>query len=216
MRLIGIFLLFCSMNGYSQWKSYTIGANGDTLNRVDLSGWKQGPWVIRYGQVRGEPGFEEEGEFYNNRKEGIWRLYSLVGDLIGSENYRWGLKDGICQYLNANGNMRLEQSWKALNPDKIYDTIVVEDLDKFDAYKKVVVKNEGASIKHGVWKYYNGSSGLIQHTERYELGRLIGDPVVQKVEPAEKKATVKPKEVLDFEKKNAGKKKIKVKDGSAF
>lgn len=217
MRLmIGFFamMFFISKNGFSQYQDYKIAANGDTLNRVDIKGMKQGPWVIRYEKLRGEPGFEEEGVFVNDRKEGEWRLFTLMGDPIGSELYRWGLKDGISRYFNINGNLRLEQSWKALNPDKAYDTLQVEEIDKLDSYKTVIVKNEGASLKHGSWKYYDGETGRVIRTERYELGRLMNEPVEAEPEPTVKKEVQKPKEVLDFEKKNSGKKKVRFKDGS--
>lgn len=215
MRAILFLMLLFSINGYGQYQNFTIGANGDTLNRVDMKGLKQGPWILKYDKIRGEPGFEEEGIFVNDRKEGEWRMFSLIGDLIGTENYRWGLKDGVCQYFNLDGQLRMEQKWKALNPDKLYDTIMVEDLNLFDTYKKVVVKNEGAALKHGTWKYYDGSTGMIQKTEHYELGRLTSEPVVEE-SSTKKKEIQKPKEVLEFEKKNAGKKKVRFKDGSAF
>ncbi len=215
MRSIFTLLIISfALNGFGQYKDYKIAPNGDTLNRVDMKGMKQGPWVIRYEKLRGEPGFEEEGRFVNDRKEGEWRLFSLMGDQIGTENYRWGLKDGVSRYYNTDGNLRLEQSWKALNPDKLYDTLQVEEVDKLDSYKTVIVKNEGASLKHGSWRYYDGESGRLLRSEQYELGRLLTEPAPAEPEPTAKKEVPKPKEVVEFEKKNSGKKKIRYKDGS--
>jgi len=54
-------------------------------------------------------------------------------------------------------------------------------------------------------------------TETYVLGQLEGGPkkdVSHVEDPEKKKQVAKPKEVLDFEKKNSGKKKIRVRDGS--
>lgn len=216
MRWILIFALLLSQTSRAQWKDYIIGVNGDTLNRVDQQDRKQGPWVIHHDSLRGEPGYEEEGYFKNNRKEGEWRLFSLMGDLVGVENYRWGFKDGICRYYTSDGQLRLEQSWKALNPDKEYDTIDVEDPDHFDTYKQVVVKNEGAAIKHGEWKYYDPQTGTIVKTETYTLGKLEnGNTANNQLKPTAPAGKIaKPKEVLEFEKRNAGKKRVKVKDGS--
>jgi hypothetical protein len=81
MRWILILCLLISFKGFSQYKSYIIGVKGDTLNIVDKQDKKQGKWVIRHESVRGEPGFEEEGEYKNDRKEGIWRKFNLTGDL---------------------------------------------------------------------------------------------------------------------------------------
>src|SRR5882724_6891958 len=215
MRWIPVILLLFSVNGYSQWKDFKLNAKGDTLNRVDMKGLKQGPWINHIDEVRGEPGYEEEGFYENDRKEGDWRIYSLQGDMIGLEHYKWGFKDGVCQYYTIHGELRAEQSWKALNPDKLYDTIDVEDPNKLDVYNKVIVKNEGASLRHGIWKYYDPETGAVIRTESYTLGKANTDnAATATATPSEKKAVPKPKEVLDFEKKNSGKKKVKYKDGS--
>lgn len=216
MRWISLMLILFSTATFAQdryqWKEYKLTPKGDTINRVDHLGRKQGPWVHRYETVRGEPGYEEEGWYENNRKEGDWRLFNLVGDLVGAENYKWGLKDGIARYFSKHGELRLEQSWKALNPDKPYDTIDVEDPEKLDTYKQVIIKNEGAAIKHGIWKYYN-EEGIVIRSERYELGKLE-EEAKSTAATTEKKPVAKPKEVLEFEKKNAGKKRVKYQDGS--
>jgi len=215
MRWISVILIFFSVTTYGQWKDYKLNPKGDTLNRLDMSGKKQGPWVNHVDQLRGEPGFEEEGYYKNDRKEGDWRIYSLQGDMIGLEHYKWGFKNGVCQYFTIHGELRMEQGWLALNPDKAYDTIEVEDPNKLDSYSKVVVKNEGASLKNGLWKYYDPETGAVLKTESYTLGKQAQDAnTTANATPAEKKAVPKPKEVLDFEKKNSGKKKVKYKDGS--
>ena len=206
-------MLLVSANTFAQWKDYRLINDGkDTINRIDHKGIKQGEWVVRVESLRGEPGFEEEGVFVNNRKEGEWRVFNLMGDLIGIEHYRWGNKDGVAQYFDINGSLRLEQGWKALNPDKAYDTIMVEDVDKLDSYHEVIVKNEGASLKHGAWKYYDPASGTVLRTENYTLGKLEGNSDAV-AEPTEKKAVPKPKEVVEFEKIKKGKKK-RYQDGS--
>ncbi|MBL7699395.1 MAG: hypothetical protein JNK79_14620 [Chitinophagaceae bacterium] len=215
MKSILAILLLISASAFSQWKDYRLINDGkDTINRIDQNGIKQGEWVVHMESLRGEPGFEEEGVFVNNRKEGEWRVFNLMGDLIGIEHYKWGNKDGVAQYFDINGALRMEQSWKALNPDKAYDTILVEDVDKLDSYHEVIVKNDGASLKHGTWRYYDPASGTVIRSETYTLGKLEGDNSAAVAEPQEKKAVPKPKEVLEFEKKAKGKKKIRYQDGS--
>lgn len=215
MRWILFLIVLISLEATAQykWKDYKLNSRGDTLNRIDHLGRKQGPWYIRYEQVRGEPGYEEEGWYTHNRKEGEWRLYSLMGDLVGVEFYKWGFKDSVCQYFTIHGVLRLEQRWKALNPDKEYDTLEIEDPDKPDTWRTVIVKNEGAAIKHGTWKYFDAETGALLRTETFTLGKLETDKSTV-VAPTEKKPVAKPKEIMDFEKKNAGKKRIRYKDGS--
>ncbi len=226
MRWILVFTCFIWINGHAQLKDYTIGVKGDTLNGVDKAGKKQGKWVLRYNELRGERGYEEEGEFKNDRREGPWRKFSLQGDLLAIENYRWGFKDGNSQYFNLNGELVREEGWRAFNPEKVYDTIEVEDVTNPDHYNTVVIKNEGSSIKHGYWKFYDPVAGFVNKTEFWILGKLqdsnnpIGGPAKKHVSDSSNTTGInvkaKPKEVLDFEKKNAGKKKVKVRDGSTY
>ena len=208
-------LQFLGLRGYSQWKSYIISPNGDSLNCVDKQDHRQGRWVIHVDEVRSEPGYEEEGVYRDNRREGTWRIYNLQGDLTGVEFYKWGNKDGVCQYFGMNGSLLREEGWRALNPDKAYDTLQVEDVDHLDQYKTVIVKNEGVAIKDGTWKYYDPSTGMVARTEVYTLGKLEGKSGVATTAAAAPQTGTKPKEVLDFEKK-AGKKKVKVQDGSVY
>jgi hypothetical protein len=208
-------LQLVGFRGYSQWKSYIISPKGDTLNCVDNKDHRQGRWVNHFDEVRGEPGYEEEGVYQDGRKEGTWRLYTLQGDLIGVEYFKWGMKDGVCQYFGINGSLLREESWRALNPDKQYDTVQVAEVDKLDSYKTVVVKNEGASLKDGTWKFYDPSTGTVARTEVYTLGKLENPGASSTTAAAAPQTATKPKEVLDFEKKT-GKKKVKVQDGSTY
>ena len=102
-----------------------------------------------------------------------------------------------------------------MNPEKLYDTLVIEDIDHLNEYRTVIVKNEGVAIRHGVWKFYDPSSGMIDRTQTYTMGKLESPtaPTTQDSSKIAQGKLVKPKEVQDFEKKNAGKKKIKVRDG---
>jgi hypothetical protein len=214
LTVVVVGLQLIGLRGYSQWKSYIISPKGDTLNGIDKQDQKQGRWVNHYDELRGEPGYEEEGIYKDNRKEGTWRLYSLQGDLTGVEYYKWGMKDGVCQYFGMNGSLLREESWHAMNPDKQYDTVQVAEVDKLDSYKTVVVKNEGASVRDGIWKFYDPATGTVARTEKYTLGKLE-KPASSTTAASAPQTAAKPKEVLDFEKKT-GKKKVKVQDGSTY
>jgi|SRR5579875_2400392 len=230
MRYLLAICLLISTNSFAQWKTYIIGVKGDTLNCVDMKGHKQGRWVITVPELRGEQGYEEQGVYVNDRKEGTWQRFSAAGDLIAVENYRWGNKDGQNIYFNNMGNPIREENWKAVNPDNPYDTVNVYDVnDPTKIVAKRVIKLEGYSLKNGTWKYFDPMSGAIEKTENWYLDKpaqRVGDDLkpidvtdnnsdataVKSDEP--KKAAPKPQAVLDYEKKNAGKKKIKVRDGS--
>src|SRR5690348_15240226 len=103
MRYLIVLLLMVSISSQAQWKSYKIGPKGDTLNCVDMTGKKQGGWVIQVPEVRGERGYEEEGYFENDQKEGVWRRFSMEGDMIAVETYHLGMKHGKAMYFTNAG-----------------------------------------------------------------------------------------------------------------
>ena len=215
MRLLFLLLLFVATQGIAQCKSFTITDNGDTLNCIDAKDQKQGKWAIKVLPRYGEPGYEEEGEFINDKKEGLWRVFNLMGDLTAEENYKWGYKNGISKYFNYLGLER-EESWRAVNPENPYDTFDVPDPAMPYKFDKVVVKLDGKTLKDGIWKYYRSGSTVLLRTETYKLDQLV-DPDVNSIlgnnEAAKRKAYKIPKEVEEFEKR-ASKKSIRVRDGS--
>ena len=163
--------LFSFSYANSQWKSYLISVKGDTINCLDKADLKQGPWVVHVDELRGEPGYEEEGYFQDNKREGTWRKYNLQGDLLAVENYKWGEKDGKQQYFTPLGDLLREESWRATNPENPYDTISVPDLYDSHKYETKIVKLEVASVAHGTWTYYDPQSGFIIKTEKYFFGQ---------------------------------------------
>lgn len=236
MRILFIIALFISFPSFGQWKSFIISVRGDTLNRVDMNGKKQGPWVIHMDELRGEQGYDEQGYFVDDKKDGKWVKFSLMGDKLAEESYRWGSLDGRSKYYTRTGGLVREESWRAVEPGRTYDTVDVLDInDPSKVIDRVVVKVEGSTMRHGAWTYYDPQWGTITKTENYWADKLRTDneiPAVgqkdsddelapveftdtkTKTDPDDKKNSTKPQVVLDFEKKNSGKKKIKVRDGS--
>ena len=170
---IVLFLLMMSQSLVAQqWIDYVLTPRGDTVNRVDKQKMKQGPWSLHYEQVRGEPGFDEEGYFENDKKEGVWKKYSLMGDLIAKEFYKLGYRDGKQQYYTSLGDLQREESWKAVNPKNPYDTILVPDIDHPDVMIEKIIKHESAEVKNGTWTYYNSATGAVVKTEKFIFGQV--------------------------------------------
>jgi len=206
------------MNGTAQYKSYKLSAEGDTLNAIDNKDLKQGKWVLHVDALRGEPGYEEEGIFKNNNREGIWRRYSLTGDIIAVEFYKLGGKDGIQQYYTYLGDLIREESWKGYDPEAPYDTTAVYGSGNNEIIDYKITKAVQYSVKHGEWKYYEAGSGRLVKVEKYDHGRLEtpGDNNKTVVVPVEKKKEVeKTPEMIEWEKKNKGKKNV-VRDGRTY
>jgi antitoxin component YwqK of YwqJK toxin-antitoxin module len=212
----------------AQCKTFKLTSKGDTINCTEANGLKRGKWKIETPPIRGERGYIEEGIYVNDKKEGTWRRFNLLGDPIAIENYKWGLKNGVSSYYTIQGVER-EESWKAIDPSKPYDTIDVQDINNPNVYEKVIVKTTGASLKHGTWKIYDPYTGQKLSTEHWILD-VLQDPNAKKemlfdaseglpnirstklkADTATKK--VIPKEVLEFQKKNKGKKIVDGKTG---
>lgn len=240
MRYLLFVGLLISFNSHAQWKSYIIGKRHDTLNRVDMKGMKQGRWVEHFDPLRGEDGYDEQGFYWNDKRDGVWKRFTTDGDLLAVENYYLGMKSGKCKYYLYTGELLREESWRAIDPKSPYDTVDVVDVnDPSKIVRKEIVKIEPNSYKNGTWTYYN-NDGTIQSTEEWVMNKKKEDIAVTTngaeddlapidvskgatgktksnstaAQADEKKQAAKPKEVLDFEKKNSGKKKIKVRDGS--
>lgn len=206
------------------WESYVISVKGDTINCVDMKKQKQGRWVVKVEALRGEPGYEEEGEFVDSKKEGLWRRYNLTGDLLAVENYRWGFRDGKQMYFTPIGDLLREEAWRAVNPENPYDTIEVPDMNNPMVNVSKVIKQESSEIRHGTWNYYDPSTGRIVKTESFSYGMkldALGRPIIdtasnastKPVKPASTTPAKKPAAVEEWEKKQNGKKQVKVRDG---
>ena len=156
-----------------------------------------------------------------------------MGDKIAEENYRWGSLDGRSRYYSRTGGLMREESWRAFEPGRTFDTVDVLDInDPTKVIDRVVVKVEGTTLKHGTWTYYDPQWGTIQKTENYwadklrtDDGTIAGSETDEELKPigfsgksnadsTGYKSLTKPQVILDYEKKNSGKKKIKVRDGA--
>ena len=229
MRLLfTLFSLLFYTSIMAQCKTFKLTSKGDTINCTESSGVKRGKWKIEFPPIRGERGYVEEGVYVNDKKEGTWRRFNLMGDPLAIENYKWGLKNGLCTYLAIQGIER-EESWKAIDPSKPYDTIDVQDINNPNTYEKVIVKTTGASLRHGTWKIYDPYTGQRLRTENWILD-VLQDPNAKKEVEADIKNALSnagvsksksdtaikkviPKEVLEFQKKNKGKKIVDGKTG---
>lgn len=175
IRWLLALVLLASVPASAQLKSFIIGVKGDTLNRVDLKGRQQGPWVQRQEAVRGEQGYEEEGLYVDGYKTGFWRRYSLQGDLLALEQFRFGMKDGKQVYFDLDGSPTREEMWRAVDPKNPYDTVPVRDLkdpNKITGYQ--VVKVDPVARKHGTWKFY-GHDGRVEDTQEWVMDKLKTD-----------------------------------------
>ena len=228
IHIISAFVvLFCISKSFAQYQSYKLSTTGDTVNIIDKKGLKQGKWVISVGEIRGEPGYDEEGIYKDDKREGIWKRFTTQGDLIAIENYRYGGKDGTQKYYTFLGQLEREENWHAYNPLNPYDTIPVYGTGSNEIISYKIVKAVQYSVPDGEWRYYDINSGNVTKTERYNRGLLLKDNpdnkltinpegTTQAADSTKKTTTNKPKEpaktkeILDYEKKLSKKKRAKL------
>lgn len=221
--LLGVvFLLFVTGASAQPPAPPVITEQGDTLNRHDAEGRRHGPWVVHVDPLRGQPGYEEEGVYRHGRKEGVWRRFSLQGDIVAVENFKGGFRDGKQQYFTRLGQPLREESWKAVDPANPYDTIEVPDLDNPMVSHTKVIRLEADEVPNGTWTYFDTMTGAVVKRETYVSGQKLNMPAGGGPSPLPgAKGTVptdkprpKPKAVEEWEKKNTGKKRVTVRDGS--
>ena len=201
-------------SSFAQYKEYKLNAKGDTINAINQKGEKQGRWVVHTDEIRGEPGYEEEGTYKKGVKDGYWRRYNLDGDLIGVEHYILGGKDGLQQYFTYLGDLVREENWKGYNPDAPYDTVAVYGTGSGEIIDYKIVKAEPYSVKDGEWKYYEPGSGRLIKTELWARNNLVlpDSPKPEVVSSDKNKKVEKTPQMLEWERKNKGKKRA-LRDG---
>ena len=196
----------------AQYKAFKLSPKGDTLNAVDKKDLKQGKWVVTVAELRGEPGYEEEGYYKDDKKTGPWRKYNSTGDILAIENYKAGGKEGVQEYFSFLGDLLRHEEWKGYNPDAPFDTIAVYGQGNNEVASYKIVKAQQYSVPHGEWKYYAPGEKFIK-METYDHGRLLKNPddkttgVATKTAEEKPEEKVKTKEILEYEKKYSKKKR---------
>jgi len=194
----------------AQLKSYQLNPQGDTINAINKEDQKVGKWVIEVGELRGEPGYVEEGMYKKGEKHGFWRKYTTQGDLLAVENFILGGKDGLQQYFNFLGDLEREENWRGYNPDAPYDTIAVYGTGSGEIVDYKLVKAAPYSIKHGEWRFYEPGTGRLLRKEQWSNNNIV-NPNAPKTAA---KNYVKPDKVektpdmLEWERKNRRKKVV--------
>lgn len=102
IRIIILIILAGSFTGYCQI---------DTLNQRDENGRKQGYWIY-YGKDRPESGYPangkvEEGNYKDDRKNGVWMRYHIDGKTLKLKGqYLNSRPYGSFEMYYPNGNIR--------------------------------------------------------------------------------------------------------------
>ncbi len=106
---LNIFLFLFVASSSAQWKSYKI-YQGDTINRVDQQGRKQGLWI--YFNDKYEGGIVQKGYYKDGKKEGEWIVYYPNGNIKTKSFYKNNRIYGPVITYYKNGKIREQGTWK--------------------------------------------------------------------------------------------------------
>ena len=119
MRSVNAFsILFILAFAFSDisGQSYDI-VGGDTINKKDAIGKRQGKWVLT-GKTKRLPGYGpdtkvEEGTYKNSKKVGSWTSYYSNGKKKNEITYKFGRPNGPYKTYYVNGILEEEGNWKS-------------------------------------------------------------------------------------------------------
>lgn len=99
----------------AQGQTYEI-YKGDTTNKIDVDGRKQGKWVLlgkhKPGTCYAPDSKVEEGKYQDNRKKDVWVEYYCNGNMKNKLTFVNGKPDGYAQMFHENGKISEEGNWK--------------------------------------------------------------------------------------------------------
>ncbi|OQX96766.1 MAG: hypothetical protein B6I20_14055 [Bacteroidetes bacterium 4572_117] len=103
-----VFLCIC-LSAPSLGQSFKMH-NGDTINRIDNNNKKQGYWVIF--SATNPKAIETEGNYVNNRKNGVWKSYFPSKRLKSEITFVNNRPNGYAKIFYENGKVSEEGIWK--------------------------------------------------------------------------------------------------------
>ena len=141
------------------------------INKLDKEGNKHGMWLNNVKPRKGEYGYSEFGSYIHGLKNGLWYKMNTEGDLVAIENYKNDYYDGEVKYF-TKGQVTCIGNFRGLNPEQEYDTIMVEN-PVTGEQSLVPVKAERGTLRHGLWRFYNETTGALELVQEYQVDSLI-------------------------------------------
>jgi hypothetical protein len=160
--IISTCLLLCALTAEAQTEA--------ELNQSDNRGKRHGQWLVRQEARMGEDAFAEWGTYDHGVKTGVWYRFDGEGEVAAIE-YRLGVLDGEAKYFER-GRLVAVGHYRGLNPGRAFDTIYVVDPVTEIEHKRVVSTDRG-TVKHGLWQYYDESSGRLVRELDYQIDEVI-------------------------------------------
>ncbi len=164
-------------------KSYELHI-GDTINRIDEAGKKQGRWIVYGRDKRGwthrlfnSKQIVEEGYYLDDKKTKTWKTYHHTNKLKSEVNYKEGVPMGKARFYNTDGKIMLEGD---LEDTKFVGEYLLFDINGNKVTRKAVTNPTNAYIKFsGVVKRSLGKSldavKIVVERNDFEIQQLTSD-----------------------------------------
>jgi len=160
MKKLSLFLLAVSMSMIVFGQTSKV-VNGDTINKTDSKGMKQGYWEESVNSVL------VKGKYEDNLKDGTWTIYSGKGLVNKIESYNDGKKDGIANTIDDNGYYKAEANYRNDMLDGVQRTFASGGRLISESYYK-------KGLLNGLKKNYYESTSKIQEEGNYVNGERDG------------------------------------------
>lgn len=167
-------------SGYTAFEIYL----GDTINRIDKNGLKQGRWIYFGRDKRGwtnrlfnSKQIVEDGFYINDKKNKTWKTYHHTNKLKSEITYIDNVAKGAARFFNTDGKIMLEGDIENKNfngeyyiydsnGNKIKKNASSKNLNGYLDFKGYVTRSLGKNIE--------GVKIIIERND-FEIGELTTD-----------------------------------------
>ena len=157
---------------------------GDTVNKIDLQGNKQGRWIIYGRDTRGwthrlfnSKQVVEEGHYIDNKKVNIWKTYHDNNKLKSEITYKDDYPFGLAKFYNSDGKLTLEGN---LDNKHFVGEYFLFDVNGNKISKKAVLDptnsyiNFSGNVKKSLGKSLDGVKITVERNE-FEIDQYFTD-----------------------------------------
>lgn len=171
IRTLAITLALCSAALTVSSQTFEI-FKGDTINRRDANEMRHGWWKVRNteGKFKGyeEGQLVEEGEYVNNKKNGVWTKYYPNGQKKQELTFANNVANGYARIYYRNGQLQEEGMWQQNKWSGQYKYYNENGNLKYDW------NYNSAGKREGLQKYYH-DNGMLLYLGEWKNGAESGE-----------------------------------------
>ncbi len=149
--------------------SYYVLGNGDTINRMYPDSVKSGKWFEDYTLDRSY--YYEVGIYLDGLKEGEWKVYNSLDEMIESAIYHRGARNGRNVFYE-HGKVIAIGDQVGMFYTASRDTIPVTDPDDYLDYA-TEIENNSYDLRNGTWVFLSPYTRDTTQVIKYYYGEVL-------------------------------------------